>query len=123
MFTRIALTTLVALVAVTSGQAASGTGQASHRTMHHPEAKRTFHLIVAGHPSSTSLLVNGIEGVQRVVFSRGSALVRNCDGPGKTRSIAVLKKGDKFHVNGVRQGNTIYAYGAADKLDPSEQHH
>jgi len=123
MFTRIALATLVALTVVTSGQAAPGTGHTSHRTMRHPEAKRTFHLTVAGRASSTSLPVTSIDGVQRVVFSRGSALVRNCDGPGKTRSIVALNKGDKIHVNGVRRGDTIFAYGAADKLDITEQQH
>lgn len=90
--------------------------------MRHQQVKRTFHLTVAGQPSSTSLLVTGIDGVQRVVFSRGSALVRDCEGAGRTRSLAVLKKGDQIHVNGVRRGDTIVAYGAADKLDPAEQH-
>jgi hypothetical protein len=122
MFTRIALTSLVALAVITSGQAAPKEGYTSHRTMHHPQAKRTFHLTVDGKPSSTSLPVSGIEGVRRVVFSRGSALVRNCDGPGKTRTLAALKKGERIHVNGVQRGNTIFAYGAADKLDASEQH-
>jgi hypothetical protein len=120
--TRIATTALVALAVVTAGRA-WGQEQTSHRTMHHPEQKQTFHLIVAGQPSSTSVPVTGIAGVQRVVFSKGTALVRNCDGPGKTRPLTALKKGDKFHVNGVRQGNTIHAYGAADKLPPAEQHH
>jgi hypothetical protein len=121
MFTRIAVTTLIALAAVTSGQAAPRQGYTPHRTMRHQQEKRTFHLTVAGRPSSTSLPVTGIDGVQRVVFSRGSALVRDCEGEGKTRSLVVLKKGDQIHVNGVRRGDTILAYGAADKLDPAER--
>jgi hypothetical protein len=111
---QIAITTLVALTVVTAVQAGPRGGA--------PEAKRTFHLTVAGRPSATSLNVTGVEGVKRVIFSRGSALVRNCEEEGKTRSLAVLKQGDQFHVNGVRRGDTIYAYGAADKLHLTEQH-
>jgi hypothetical protein len=122
MFTRMAVTTLVALAVVTAGQAAPQAGYTSHRTMRHPQAKHVFHLTVDGQASANSLPVSGIEGVKRVVFSRGSALVRNCDGPGKTRTLAALKKGDRIHVNGVRRGDTIFAYGAADKLTPAEQH-
>ena len=122
MFTRIVVTTLVVLAAVTSGVAAPKAGHTSSRTTRQPEVKRTFHLIVAGQPSSTSLPVSGIEGVRRVVFSRGSATVRDCEGAGNTRSLTVLKKGDQLHVHGVRRGDTIFAYGAADKLHASEQH-
>jgi hypothetical protein len=122
MFTRIVITALVALAAVTSGLAAPKEGYTSHRTMSHRQVKRTFHLKVAGQPASTSLPVSGVEGVRRVVFSRGSALVRDCEGAGKTRSLVVLKKGDQIHVNGVRRGSTIFAYGAADKLHADEQH-
>jgi hypothetical protein len=122
MFSRIAVTTVIALAAVTAGQAAPRREATSHRTMRHSEARRTFHLTVAGRPSSTSLLVTGVEGVKRVVFNRGSALVRNCEGEGKTRSLAALTKGDQIHVNGVRRRDTIYAYGAAEKLHLNEQH-